>query len=80
MDEAITTHLLNLTKNRYTKWKNKCKTLENDLLLANVQLDNKWGINVLAGHAHRVRAHGLWETCFKGDAKDWYERALRRKN
>ncbi|CAG8611226.1 14430_t:CDS:2 [Cetraspora pellucida] len=32
-DEAITTHLLNLTKNRYSKWNNKCKTLENDLLL-----------------------------------------------
>ncbi|KAF0511760.1 hypothetical protein F8M41_018193 [Gigaspora margarita] len=28
------------------------------------------GINILAGHAHRVRAHGLFETCFKGDAKD----------
>ncbi|CAG8453004.1 14749_t:CDS:1 [Cetraspora pellucida] len=40
-DEAITMHLLNLTKNQYSKWKNKCKTLENDLLLANVQLDNK---------------------------------------
>ncbi|CAG8563147.1 1453_t:CDS:10 [Cetraspora pellucida] len=38
---AITTHLLNLTTNRYNKWKNKCKTLENDLLLADVQLDNK---------------------------------------
>ncbi|RIB07773.1 hypothetical protein C2G38_2252421 [Gigaspora rosea] len=42
-DRAITTHLLNLTTNRYNKWKNKCKTLENDLLLADVQLDNKWG-------------------------------------
>src|SRR5260363_77442 len=42
-DGAITTHLLNLTKNRYIKWKNKCKTLKNDLLLANIQLDNKWG-------------------------------------
>ncbi|RIB10235.1 hypothetical protein C2G38_2206696 [Gigaspora rosea] len=42
-DGAITTHLLNLITNRYTKWKNKCKTLENDLLLADVQLDNKWG-------------------------------------
>src|SRR6185437_1425774 len=38
------------------------------------------GINVLAGHAHRVRAHGLFETCLKGNAKDWYERFLRRKN
>ena len=38
------------------------------------------GINVLAGHAHRVRAHGLFETCLKGDAKDWYEKSLRRKN
>src|SRR6185312_4664819 len=37
-------------------------------------------INVLARHAHRVRAHGLFETCLKGDAKDWYERSLRRKN
>src|SRR6185437_17146246 len=27
-----------------------------------------------------VRAHGLFETCLKGDAKDWYERSLRRKN
>src|SRR5260363_413180 len=41
-DGAITMHLLNLTKNRYIKWKNKCKTLENNLLLADVQLDNKW--------------------------------------
>ena len=38
------------------------------------------GIDVTAGHAHRVRAHGLFETCLKGDAKDWYERSLRRKN
>ena len=38
------------------------------------------GINVLVGHAHRVRAHGLFETCLKGDAKDWYERSLQRKN
>ncbi|KAF0335169.1 hypothetical protein F8M41_016698 [Gigaspora margarita] len=29
------------------------------------------GIDVTAGHANRVRAHGLFETCLKGDAKDW---------
>ena len=38
------------------------------------------GINILARHTHKVRAHGLFETCLKGDAKDWYERSLRRKN
>src|SRR6185437_5762302 len=38
------------------------------------------GINVLARHAHRIRAHGLFETCLKGDAKYWYERSLHRKN
>src|SRR5260364_219259 len=42
-DGAITMHLLNLTKNWYIKWKNKCKTLKNDLLLDDIQLDNKWG-------------------------------------
>ncbi|CAG8502783.1 22497_t:CDS:2 [Cetraspora pellucida] len=42
-DRATTAHLLNLTRNRYIKWKKKCKTLKNDLLLANVQLDLKWG-------------------------------------
>jgi len=42
-DGTITMHLLNLTTKRYTKWKNKCKTLKNDLLLADIQLDNKWG-------------------------------------
>jgi len=43
MNREITMHLLNLTTKRYTKWKNKCKTLKNDLLLADIQLDNKWG-------------------------------------
>ena len=38
------------------------------------------GIDVTAGHAYRVRAHGLFETCLKGDAKDWYERSFQRKN
>ncbi|KAF0551151.1 hypothetical protein F8M41_023569 [Gigaspora margarita] len=38
------------------------------------------GIDVTAGHADRVRAHDLFETCLKGDAKDWYERSLRKKN
>ncbi|CAG8784923.1 4064_t:CDS:2 [Cetraspora pellucida] len=41
-DGATTAHFLNLTRNRYIKWKRKCKTLKNDLLLANVQLDIKW--------------------------------------
>ncbi|KAF0556694.1 hypothetical protein F8M41_015051 [Gigaspora margarita] len=38
------------------------------------------GINVLARHAYRVRAYGLYETCLKDDAKDWHKRSLRRKN
>ena len=31
-NKAITIHLLNLTTNRYNKWKNRCKTIQ-----------NKWG-------------------------------------
>src|SRR6185312_13664077 len=38
------------------------------------------GIDVAVEHAYKIRAHGLFETCLKGDAKDWYERSLRRKN
>ncbi|CAG8539991.1 17661_t:CDS:2 [Cetraspora pellucida] len=35
--------LNNESNDNYKNWKNKCKTLENDLLLADIQLDNKWG-------------------------------------
>ncbi|RIB04723.1 hypothetical protein C2G38_2221521 [Gigaspora rosea] len=42
-DGAITTYLLDIMKNQYIKWKRKCKTLKNDLLLADIQLDLKWG-------------------------------------
>ena len=42
-DEAITTHLLNLIRNRYKKWKRKCRTRENDLLLGDLQLDILYG-------------------------------------
>ncbi|CAG8836311.1 14637_t:CDS:2, partial [Cetraspora pellucida] len=51
-DGLITMHLLNLTTKRYTKWKNKCKTLKNDLLLADIQLDNKWAVQLDANLRH----------------------------
>jgi len=44
-DEAITIHLINLIKQHYKKWKRKCKTQENDLLLGDLQLDILYGEN-----------------------------------
>ncbi|CAJ0756030.1 15975_t:CDS:2 [Entrophospora sp. SA101] len=38
------------------------------------------GIDVGAGHANRINAHGVFIASLKGDAKDWYERTIHGKN
>ncbi|RHZ63718.1 hypothetical protein Glove_328g99 [Diversispora epigaea] len=38
------------------------------------------GIDVGAGHANRVNAHGVFAASLKGAAKDWYKRTIYRKN
>ncbi len=42
-NDAITFHLLSLISRRYKKWKQKCKTRENDLFLADLHLDRLYG-------------------------------------
>ncbi|CAG8542792.1 15309_t:CDS:2 [Acaulospora morrowiae] len=37
-------------------------------------------LDPLANTRTRVRIHGLFKTCLKGDAKDWYETSLKNKN
>ncbi|CAG8634663.1 8186_t:CDS:2 [Paraglomus brasilianum] len=38
------------------------------------------GLDPLADARTRVRIHGLFETCLRDDAKDWYETHLKNKN
>ncbi|CAG8624778.1 13677_t:CDS:2 [Acaulospora morrowiae] len=38
------------------------------------------GIDVGAGYANRINAHGVFRASLKGDAKDWYERTIHGKN
>ncbi|CAG8476195.1 24349_t:CDS:2 [Cetraspora pellucida] len=71
-DRATTIHLLNLTRNRYIKWKNKCKTQENNLLLANVQLNNKWVAGDLTSIALLIAKIPNYSGQIPPD--EWYQR------
>ena len=37
-------------------------------------------LDPLADARTRIRIHGLFETCLKDDARDWYETNLKNKN
>ncbi|CAG8643065.1 3081_t:CDS:1 [Acaulospora morrowiae] len=39
-----------------------------------------FGLDPLADAQIRIRIHKLFETCLKGNVKDWYETSLKNKN